>query len=40
MLVGAALLPVSMAACGGDDDSSTSAADKGTVVTLRWASQV
>jgi uncharacterized cupredoxin-like copper-binding protein len=34
VLVGAALLPVSMAACGGDDDSSTSAADKGTVVNI------
>jgi uncharacterized cupredoxin-like copper-binding protein len=32
VLLGVAMLPVSLAACGGDDDSSTSAAEKGTVV--------
>lgn len=32
VLLGVAALSVSVAACGGDDDSSTSAADKGTVV--------
>ncbi|MGH3136656.1 MAG: hypothetical protein ACRDPV_09215 [Gaiellaceae bacterium] len=34
MLLGVAVLSVSVAACGGDDDSSTSAADKGTVVNI------
>ena len=34
VLLGVAVLSVSVAACGGDDDSSTSAADKGTVVNV------
>jgi len=34
VLLGVATLSVSVAACGGDDDSSTSAADKGTVVNI------
>lgn len=34
VLLGVAVLSVSVAACGGDDDSSTSAADKGTVVNI------
>jgi uncharacterized cupredoxin-like copper-binding protein len=34
VLLGVVVLSVSVAACGGDDDSSTSAADKGTVVNI------
>jgi uncharacterized cupredoxin-like copper-binding protein len=34
VLLGVAVLSVSVAACGGEDDSSTSAADKGTVVNI------
>ena len=34
VLLGVAVLSVSVAACGGGDDSSTSAADKGTVVNI------
>ena len=34
VVLGVAVLSVSVAACGGDDDSSTSAADKGTVVNI------
>ena len=34
VLLGVAVLSVSVAACSGDDDSSTSAADKGTVVNI------
>lgn len=35
VLLGVAVSPVSMAGCGGDDDSSTSAADKGTIVSTK-----
>ena len=35
MLLGAAVSSVSVAACGGDDDSSASAADKGTIVNTK-----